>query len=107
LSVGQTLKDGFIEMKVSTQPGFGMNTTITINNRKVESKETVTTPAGTFDCFKISYNINAQTKMMGMNMNNLMKAEEWVSEGVGVVKTSSYNSKGSLMGYTLLSRYEK
>jgi hypothetical protein len=107
LAVGQILKDGFIEMKVSTQPGFGMTTSITIKDRKVESKESITTPAGTFDCFKISYIINARTNMMGMNMNNSMKAEEWVSEGVGVVKTSSYNSKGSLMGYTLLSRFEK
>jgi hypothetical protein len=107
LAVGQTLKDGTIEMKMSTQQAIGMSTTITITDRKVEAKETITTPAGQFECFKITYTINARTNMMGINMNNVMKAAEWVSEGVGVVKTSSFNARGALTGYTLLSRYEK
>lgn len=107
LSVGQTLKDGFVEVKMAAGQPMNMSITVTISDRKVVGKETITTPAGTFDCYKVTYNLNSKTTMMGMNMNNNMTAEEWVSQGVGTVKTSSYNSKGAMIGYTLLSRYEK
>lgn len=107
LAVGQTLKDGTVELKISSQQPIGSSTVISIKDRKVEAKETVATPAGSFDCYKISYNINSKINMMGININNSMRAEEWVSAGVGTVKTLSYNARGALIGYTVLSRFEK
>lgn len=107
LAVGQSLKDGSLQLKMASGQGIGMSMDVAIRNRKVEAKEAIVTPAGEFECYKISYDINAKTSMMGMNINNSMKAVEWVSLGKGVVKSSTYNTKGSLVGYSLLTRFEQ
>jgi len=99
---GQELNDGVINISVNNAGMPMMNMTTTIDNRKVEGKEKITTPAGTFDCFKISYDITS--KMM---VSVTMKAVEWISMDAGVVKSESYKSNGKLMGYSLLTNLEK
>ena len=109
LEVGQTLKDGMIEGKMIMEGNpvmANMTMTIKILNRKVESQETVTTPAGTFSCFKISYDFESSSKVMGINNNVTMHGIDYVADGVGVVKVESYNKKGELAGYSLLTAYK-
>jgi hypothetical protein len=101
LSVGQTLPDATFAMKTKNSP-IPMNMTFNMTNRKVEGEESVTTPAGTFECMKISYNV--QSKMMMMNMN--LKAVQYLSKNGGAVKTESYKSNGSLVGYTIMTKFE-
>jgi hypothetical protein len=79
---------------------------VKIFNRKVEAKEDITTPAGNFTCYKISYDMESSTKVMGMNNKVNLKGVDYVSEGTGVVKTESYNKKGSLSSYSLLTGYK-
>ena len=83
-----------------------MTMTIKILNRKVESKESITTPAGTFSCFKITYDMESSTKIMGMNTNVKLSSIDYLAEGIGVVKTESYDKKGELSGYSLLTAYK-
>lgn len=101
LSVGQTLPDATFAMKTKNSP-IPMNMTFNMTNRKVEGTESVTTPAGTFDCMKISYDV--QSKMMMVNMN--MKAVQYLSKDGGAVKTESFKSNGSLLGYTIMTKIE-
>ncbi|UII29002.1 hypothetical protein LVD15_11405 [Fulvivirga maritima] len=93
LSVGQELGDGAIHIKSSM---FNFSTTIT--DRKVVSKETVTTPAGTFECYKVAYKIISKS-FMTMEMSGV----DYIAENVGVVKTESYDNKAKLTGYTMLT----
>jgi len=79
-----------------------MNITIAITNRKVEAVENVTTPAGTFECYKISYDID--TKMM---FTVKVKGVEWYAKNVGLVKSESYSTDGKLMGSNLLVGVKK
>ena len=79
-----------------------MNMNIKILNRKVEASESVNTLAGTFDCYKITYDME-----MKSIINITTKGAEWIAKGVGVVKTEQYDKKGNLTGYTLLSKFEK
>jgi len=58
--------------------------------------------AGTFDCFALSYNSEMK---MGMNIN--FKIKEWVSEGVDVVKSKSYNKNIKFMRYSELTSFKK
>lgn len=95
LSVGDKLNDGTITMTVSMS-GMTMKTTMNIVNRTVTGKENVTTPAGTFDCYKIEYNV--ETNMM--NMKTTSKIRQWIAKGVGTVKSENYSEKGDLMGYS-------
>ena len=64
-----------------------------ITNRKVEAIETITTAAGTFDCVKISYDV--ESKMM---FTIKAKGAEWYALETGLVKSESYDAKGKLTG---------
>ena len=102
LSEGMTLKDGTTEIKMGNNGMTFMTMKFDIKNRKVEKKESITTPAGTFDCFKITYDMD-----MKMMLKRSIKIAEWIAPGVGVVKTESYNQKGELENYTLLTKFVK
>lgn len=97
LDIGKKLKDANMVMSIN-MGGITMNMTMDMVNRTVDAKESITTPAGTFNCFAISY--ESQVKM-GIKTSFTIK--EWIAEGVGVVKTESYNKKGKLMGYSELT----
>jgi hypothetical protein len=99
LSVGQSLKDGTITVTAENSP-MPINITLNILNRKVEAKETITTPLGTFETFKITSNSVMKTKM-GISMTMEYESTEWLAKDVGVVKSESFR-KGKSMGYTLL-----
>lgn len=102
LSTGDVLKNGDMKMIFSSSGSPMMTMTINISNRKVEGIEDVATDAGTFKCYKISYDI--ATKMM---FNIKGKGVEYFNEDIGMVKSESYTSTGDLQGYTLLSSVKK
>ncbi len=102
LSVGQNLPDAGINIKVSMEGMSMMNMNTSITDRNVVGKETVTTPAGTFDCFVIT-----STTIMKMGTNHTSKSKQWISEGVGVVKLEDYDKKGKLRGSGLLTSFTK
>jgi hypothetical protein len=100
MNAGEQLKDGKIKLTVKDMPM--MNMTTTIYNRKVEAIEDVTTKAGTFKCYKISYDI-----LTDAMIDIQSSAIEWIARDVGPVRTESYNKNGKLMGYTELVSLEK
>lgn len=74
-------------------------------DRIVESRERVTTPAGTFDCMKIRTINSTSFSMMGMNRNLPIQVQYlWISPEVGMVKQESYE-KGSLVTSMELTKY--
>lgn len=102
LSDGQSLNDGNIVITALNAP-IPMKMEITVRNRKVIGKESVTTPAGTFDSYKISSEMVMQSQF-GLKMTVEASSVEWIAPKVAVVKTESYNKNGKLMGSTVLSR---
>lgn len=100
LSVGQLLPDASITMAAASGGMVLMKMTIMISNRKVESVETITVPAGTFECYKITYDI--ETKL-GIKITST--AVQWLNKGAGAVKTETYDKKGKLLGSTVLSEF--
>jgi len=80
-----------------------MKVGITITNRKVEAIETLTTPAGNFKCFKISQ--ETETKFGFVKVKGA--STEWYSDGFGVVRSETYNKKGTLISYSELSKVVK
>jgi len=94
LSVGATLKDASLKMTVSSQ---GMNiaeVTMKILNRKIVAKESITVAAGTYEAYKITYDMEMNTKAMMMNMKHNRKIVEYFAVGVGVVKNEVIDEKG-------------
>ncbi len=97
LEVGQELKEA--SLTISGNIPFTMETRI--KDRKVLSKEKITTPAGTFECFKISYTVVSKT-VMSMEYSTI----DWIAKEVGMVKSESYAKNGKLNGYSLLTSFK-
>ena len=100
LSMGQTLPDAELLLTMS-MASVNMKMTVNMINRKVVAKEKVTTPAGTFDCIVLSSDTEVN---MGMKMK--MTSKEWLSKGVGVVKSEEYDDKGKLLSKSILTKFE-
>lgn len=98
LSVGQNLKDAQVKMTIN-MGGMKMNMNLDMTNRKVNGKESITTEAGTYNCFALSYNTE-----MKMGIKQSFEIKEWIAEGVGLVKSETYNKGGKLMGYSELTK---
>lgn len=103
LKVGQELEDAYVKVSGSMGGGLNMNMTVEQVNRKVEKKESVTTSAGTFDC----YVIYSDTKTKMMVRNQTFSTRMWLAEDVGIVKQENYNNNGKMMGSMLLTSFSK
>ena len=103
LEANQTLKDASAKMILSINSNPFMTMNVTITDRVVQAIETITVPAGTYECAKIHYNINIK---MGF-INNTTSTNEWFSKKVGLVKTESFDKKGKLSSYSELAEYSK
>jgi len=99
LSVGTTLPDAKMDMNIS-MGGMNMTVSTVITNREVIGKEKVTTPAGTFDCYVMTYNTTVNT----MGMNTEMSSKQWFSKGVGMVKQED-TRKGKLQNTSELTAF--
>jgi len=87
---GDALKDASFSMDFQSKAGINGHIYIDMTNRKIAGKESVTTPAGTWDCYKITYHSKMVFKMgIGIPMNT--DVTEWYAPGFGVVKTVSGN----------------
>jgi len=97
---GQSLPDADITIGTSSGGMSLMNLSVKVTNRKVVGVEPVTVPAGTFECFKLTYDV--ETKL-GLKISS--SAVQWMSKGVGSIKTESYDKRGKLLGTTVLSEF--
>jgi hypothetical protein len=70
-------------------PGLAKSLTMVISGRKVEGQDTVTTSAGTWNCFRISYKskLTVKTGPFGFPVN--VEGVEWYAPGFGIVKSQS------------------
>jgi len=102
LTAGQVLGNGRVTAKIASSGVNLMTMNTLITNRKVEGFESVTTPAGTFDCVKISYDIEAKV-MFKVNMS----CKQWYAKNVGAVKTENYDKKGKLESSQMITKISK
>ena len=97
LTPGQQLKDASITMNMEGPVPMGISTSIT--NRKVEALEKVTTPAGKFDCVKISYDMLSKVSIVKTEGHVI----EWFAPNVGLIRSETYNKKNKLIGINELT----
>jgi hypothetical protein len=97
LSAGQKLKDASISLKMEGPVPMGITTNIT--NCLVEGFEKITTPAGTFDCAKISYDQFSKVSIIKTEGRTI----EWYAPNVGLVRSETYSKKDKLLGINELS----
>jgi len=93
MNVGDQLKDGQFNMDYESTSGLKSSIEISITDRKVEGKETITTSAGTWECYKISAKNKIVSKIAGIGFPIKMDVVEWFAPGFGIVKTESKTGK--------------
>lgn len=111
VTVGETLPDASNSI-VMNRGGKEMKITSYIKERKVEAKESVTTPAGTFECYRISFTIETDMDIPGMDdkSKEVMKEVKkkmgtnkmifWYAPGITIIKMEFF------MGDKLVTRNE-
>jgi len=85
-----------------------MVTTNDIKDRKVLATEKITTPAGSWNCLKISETSVVTSSMMGKELSaRETKTIYWFATGVGVIRNDNYDKDGKLTMQTDLISLKK
>ena len=98
---GRELPDSNMLMTINMSP-IKLNLSVDITNRRVEGSETVTTPAGTFECIILAYDFVTK---MGIKVSG--SARQWIAKGVGMVKQEDRNKKGRIISWSQLTGFSK
>lgn len=88
MKVGEQLKDATMNLEIDNK-GMKQSVNVVVNERKVAGQESITTTAGTWECFQISYKSRITIKTMGIGIPVNVEGTEWFAPGFGVVKTQS------------------
>jgi hypothetical protein len=102
LKAGDKLEDGNATLTVMNKGSKFADIQIALTNRVVEIAEKVQTPAGKFDCFKITYQSLFKAKVMGLEIPVNLKVIEWFSPKIGRFVKSEIYRKDSLSGSMIL-----
>lgn len=118
--VGSTLPNASVEVNSTTTNDNAMigvvemDISSELTNRKVIARETITVPAGTFDCWRIEYDAKANIRLDGTRRMVLKLIERqlrgagdasctlWVTKNYGWVK-QEVNSSSGISTYELVS----
>jgi hypothetical protein len=88
MKAGDKLKDASMDLEIDNS-GMKQSVKMVISERSVEAKESVTTTAGTWECFKITYKGKMTIRTVGIGIPVNVDGTEWFAPGFGVVKTQS------------------
>lgn len=96
MKVGEVLKDASFTLSGEESDGIGADMEVTIDERTVLAQEKVTTPAGTWDCFKIKSHVTMKASMSGISIPFSTDNMEWFAPGFGIVKTETKSSRSEI-----------
>lgn len=92
IEAGTTLNDGTINLELGSDNSFGTIASMQVLNRKVLESGELTTKAGTFDGYKVSFDYVFNIGIIKLRGSGI----EWYVKGIGIVKSESYSKKGKL-----------
>lgn len=95
---GERLNNGSVTVAINTGSPVSITVSVLLSDRRVESRETVETPAGTFDCLKITYDMLTEIGFLKIRS----AAAEYYNREHGVIRSESFNKRGKLTGYSVV-----
>jgi len=94
LGPGDKIPDSNVSMTLSMLVGK-VTADVSVTGQKCTAVETVTVPAGTFECHKIERKSVTVADMVG-KITMVDNSKVWYARGIGVVKSQSYDENGKL-----------
>ena len=85
---GDNLKDATMKIDIDNN-GMKQSVDMQVINRKVQGKESITTTAGTWECYKITNTTKMKIKTLGIGMPVNTDVTEWFAPGFGIVKSEN------------------
>ena len=79
-----------------------MTMTMNIFNRSIVGEESISTPAGTFDCIKMTYDFDSKMGIIKVRGS----AEQWYTKDQVMVQSITKNKKGKEIGKSVLTKLE-
>lgn len=103
MTENQTLED--VNYIASSGGSPNIQISFTLTDRKVEGRETVSTSAGKFECFKVSALRTVTITQDGKtkDLTEPLKEYTWIAAKAGLVKQETYNKKGNLVSIFYVS----
>jgi len=100
MEVGTVLKDGTIDLAIGDENSSASIATMNILNRKILANESLTTKAGTFDGYKVSFDYIFNIGIIKFRGSGI----EWYVKGIGIIKSENYSKKGKLRSSRVLTK---
>ncbi len=72
---------------------------VDVFGRQYEKNEKITTPAGTFDAAKVTFNFTITKN----KKTNRYEGVEWYALNAGIIRSETYDEKGNLQNYSVLT----
>jgi len=94
LAPGDKIKDSHVSMTLSMAVGK-VTADVATTGQKCVGIETVTVPAGTFECHKVERKSVTVADMVG-KITFVSNSVTWYARGIGIVKSLNYDEKGKL-----------
>lgn len=98
MTTGSRLPDGNFHLETSMNGMKIMSLNLSVTDRQVVGKESVTTPAGTYDCLKIT-----TRQQMKSVMSFDYETTEWYAPSNGIVVKTELYRKGKLQSISQLT----
>ena len=100
MEVGTVLKDGNIDLAIGDEDNSASIATMSVLNRNILAKDSLTIKAGTFDGYKVSFDYVFQMGIIKFRGSGM----EWYVKGIGIVKSENYSKKGKLRSFRELTK---
>ena len=106
IKVGDQLIEGTMKVELEEEAITYTRSEIFVYDRFVVAKDSITTPAGTFECFKVDYKM--ETKVRGIKDVIVQSSgSEWYALGVGIVRSEYYDREGKRYAYSEMTSLTK
>lgn len=102
LHIGEELNDAQVVATIHNNGSRFGSITLRSQNKSVTAEETITVPAGSFNCYKIEGTMVSVSETVGIPIKFELRNVEWYAKGIGLVKSESFGKNGKLLGYTVL-----
>jgi len=94
LAPGDRIKDSNVSMTLSMAVGK-VTADVATTGQKCVGIETITVPAGTFECHKVERKSVTEANMV-VKITRVDNSVVWYARGIGIVKSLTYDEKGKL-----------